>query len=393
MKRFARILTALAILAGGMALSILLWITRPIAEKKPFVEVIPPVEVQRVEFRSFTFDIPSQGIIEASRRADLAAAVAGKVIEVNPQFDTGNRITKGTWLVRVDPTDFEANRAMAAANLANAGAALASEEAKAAQAAADWRKLGNGGDPPDLTLRGPQLRSAKAQMESATAALRKAETDLERTEIEVPFDCVISSKRTEVGNYLTPGAPVATIFESAPFEIRLPVSFDQLQFIDLDENGNPTGEVEIIATAGGTTKRFPARLVRSEGEIDRESRSVYLVAEVDAGEGGAGGLQPGLFVKASIRGRNIPDRARIPFTAFVDLERVAIVAPDETLQFREVTVVFRDKDSVYISDGLKDNDLICLTELPSMIQGLKVSPSFKTAGSSPSDKHAPETAP
>jgi multidrug efflux pump subunit AcrA (membrane-fusion protein) len=152
-------------------------------------------------------------------------------------------------------------------------------------------------------------------------------------------------------------------------------------------------EVEIIATAGGTTNRFPARIVRSEGEIDRASRSVYLVAEVNAAGGPAVGLQPGLFVKASVRGRTIPDRARIPFTAFVDLERVAVVAPDETLQFRDVTVVFRDEEAVYISEGLKDGELICLTELPSMIQGLKVSPAFRTMGGTAGDEPKPETAP
>lgn len=389
MKRFARILPAVAILAGGILLSILLWITRPVAAKKPFVEIIPSVEVQRVEFRSFTFNIPSQGVIEATRRADLASEVAGKVIDVNPLFKTGNRITRGTWLVRIDPTDFEANRAVAAANLANTQATLAAEEAKAAQAASDWRKLGNGGNPPDLTLRGPQLRSAKAQAESAAAALKKAETDILRTAISVPFDCVIASKRTEIGSYLTPGTTVASVFESSPYEVRLPLSIDELQFIDLDEKGNPAGEVEIIATVGGTTNRFPARIVRSEGEIDRESRSAYLVAEVDAGDGLASGLQPGLFVKASIRGRTIPNRARIPFNAFVDLNRVAIVAPDETLQFRDVTVVFRDEEAVYISGGLEDNELICLTELPSMIKGLKVSPTFKTSEADATDEPAP----
>jgi hypothetical protein len=81
-----------------------------------------------------------------------------------------------------------------------------------------------------------------------------------------------------------------------------------------------------------------------------------------------------LFVKAQIAGRSIPDRARIPFSAFVDLERVAIVAPDNTLQFRDVTVVFRDEDSVYISGGVAEGDLLCLTELPAMITGQEVTP-------------------
>ena len=145
----------------------------------------------------------------------------------------------------------------------------------------------------------------------------------------------------------------------------------------------------LIATVAGEATHYRGRIVRTEGEIDRASRSAYLVAEVDSddsGKSGPRGLQPGLFVKAQIAGRSIPNRARIPFSAFVDLERVAIVASDETLQFRDVTVVFRDEDSVYISGGVEEGDLLCLTELPAMITGQKVSPK-------PLDSAAPGAAP
>lgn len=373
MKRFARVIIGIAILLAGVAISLLLWVTRPQAEKKTVVETFPVVEVQAVHYQPEAFDIPSQGIVEASRRSSLAAEVPGKVTEVNPLFHTGNRVDEGTWLVRIDPTDYHAARALAAANLADAKAALVSEEARVEQAERDWRKIGSGGEASDLTLRGPQLRGAQAQAQSAEAALEKAEADVRRTEIVAPFDCVIASTRTEVGSYLTTAAPVAEVFETN-YEVRLPLSVDQLQFLTLDGKGNPVGDLEIMATVGGTTNRYTARIVRTEGEIDRSSRSAYLIAEVKAGEGGAMGLQPGLFVKASIRGRTIPHLARIPFSAFVGLDQVAIVAPDNTLQFREVTVVFRDEDAVYISDGLEENDLVSLTELSAMIKGQKVAP-------------------
>ena len=144
-----------------------------------------------------------------------------------------------------------------------------------------------------------------------------------------------------------------------------------------DENGNPLGEVVLLATVGGETKEYRGRIVRTEGEIDRSSRSAYLVAEVEGGTGGDQArprLRPGLFVQARIAGRPLPHCARIPFSAFVGLERVAIVAPDNTLQFRDVTVVHRDEESVYISGGLEENTLVCLTELPAMIIGEEVVP-------------------
>ena len=388
MKRFARFFIGLAILAGGIAFSVLLWVTRPQAEKEKLVEIDPVVEVMPVRFEEMTFDMPSQGIIEATRRTSLAAAVAGRVIEVNPLFDVGNRVSAGTWLVKIDPVDYGAARAAADAALADAESALVEEKARVQQAKRDWIQLGSGGEPTALASRQPQLRSAEARVESARNALEKAVIDVERATITAPFDGVIASTATEVGSYLVPGATVADIFESR-YEVRLPLSVDQLQFLQVNEKGDPVGDVDIIATVAGEATHYRGRIVRTEGEIDRSSRSAYLVAEVDSGDSGKGGprgLQPGLFVKAQIAGRSIPNRARIPFSAFVDLERVAIVAPDETLQFRDVTVVFRDEDSVYISGGVEEGDLLCLTELPAMITGQKVSPK-------PVDSAAPGAAP
>jgi RND family efflux transporter MFP subunit len=386
MKRFARFFIGLAIFAGGLALSMLLWVTRPQAEKEIPVEIDPVVEVMPVRYEELTFDMPSQGLIEATRRTSLAASVAGRVVEVNPLFDVGNRVSAGTWLVKIDPVNYLAARAAAAATLADAESALVEEKARALQAQRDWIKLGNGAEPTELASRQPQMRSAEARVESARSALEKAVIDVERATITAPFDGVIASTGTEVGSFLSVGATVAGIFESR-YEVRLPLSVDQLQFLQVNEKGDPVGEVEVITTVAGEATRYQGRIVRTEGEIDRASRSAYLVAEVDSAATGKSGLQPGLFVKAQIAGRSIPNRARIPFSAFVDLERVAIVAPDETLQFRDVTVVFRDEESVYISGGVEEGDLLCLTELPAMITGQKVAP--KPVESTPLKATAP----
>ncbi|HQZ28378.1 MAG: efflux RND transporter periplasmic adaptor subunit [Verrucomicrobiales bacterium] len=372
MKRFTTILIGLLIFLGGIAFSALLWVTRPIAEKKEIAESRPVVEVQSLRYETVAFELPSQGIVEASRRSQLAAEVGGRVEEVNPDFEPGIRIKKGTVLVKIDPSDYEAEKALAAANLVEAETALATEEARAEQAIRDLQKLSGGGSASELARREPQLKSARARADSAKASLAKTEHDLSRTAITAPFDCIVSSTLTEVGSYLTPGMGIGEVFEASPYEIRLPLPVDQLRFLEVDKAGDPVGKVTIHASFGNEIMTYPATIIRSEGEIDRLSRSAYLVSEVTPDSTSTLGLQPGLFVKAKIQGRPIDHIARVPFSAFVDLDRVAVVAPDDTLQFREVTVVFRDTDFVYVSEGLDENERICLTELPAMIKGQKV---------------------
>lgn len=372
-KQFSKFFVGLIIVGAGVAGSALLWVTRPIAEEKQQEQSYPVVEFQPIRYESRSFEIPSQGIVEASRRSILAAEVGGKVTETADHFNPGHRLKMGDFLLKLDPTDYLAAVAQAEATLADAEAALESEKARADQAIRDWKKMGRGGEPTDLARRGPQLRSAEAKVASSAAALAKAQKDLERTTVRAPYESVIASTSAEVGTYLSPGTPVAEVFETDPYEVRLPLSIDEVQFLKHGSDGKPTGTVKIEAKAGGQRSTWTASIIRTEGEIDRSSRSVYVVAEVKAkSDDGSATLQPGQFIKAGIPGKEIPHLAAIPFSSFLDLERIAIIDDQDLLRFRTTDVVFREGETVFISGGPEEGERLCLTELSRMIQGDRV---------------------
>lgn len=388
MKRFLKFFTGLGILAFAIGCVALLWLTRPEAGKKEDLVSLPVVEVLPVTVASETFDIPSQGIVRANRRTMLASEVAGKVEEVDALFELGSIVKKGTTLLQVEPSNYIAALAQAKSFLADAESALASEQARADQGARDWRKLGSGGEPSDLVLRKPQLASAKALVESARANQEKARLDLERTAIKAPFDAVIASTSTEVGSYLSPGATVAELFETEPYEVHLPLSVDELAFLQSDSEGNLVGEATLTATASGITRNWTGKIIRSSGEIDRATRSLHLIVEIGSPTS-AGGIvmRPGLFVEAAVKGREIENVIAIPFRAFLDLNRVVTVDPDNKLRFRNVTVLHREGDTVYVTAGLSPGERVCLTELPDMVEGMSVE--VKTVSA---DSDAPERA-
>ncbi len=392
MKRFLKFFLGIGIFAFGIACVALLWITKPEAGKKEDIISLPVVEVLPVSVSSETFEIPSQGIVKANRRTMLASEVAGKVEEVNPLFELGSVVAKGTTLVKVESSNYVAALAQAKSDLAEAQSNLASENARALQGSRDWRKLGTGEAPSDLVLRKPQLASAEARVESARANQQKAERDLERTAITAPFDAVISSTSTEVGSYLSPGVTVAELFETEPYEVHLPLSVDELAFLRSDAKGNLTGEVSVTATAAGITRTWPGRVIRTSGEIDRATRSLHLIVEI-GGTSTAGGIvmRPGLFVEAAIKGREIQNVVAIPFRAFLDLNRVVTVDPDNKLRFRNVTVLHREGDTVYVSDGLSPGEKICLTELPDMVEGMSVETKVATSDSEESETASDKT--
>jgi len=109
----------------------------------------------------------------------LVAQVAGSITEVSENFVIGGSFRKGDVLAKVDPRDYEIALTLAKANYAQARAQLAEEQARADQAAGDWKKLGRKGSPSELTLRKPQLAAARANLEGADGEVQRAQLDLE----------------------------------------------------------------------------------------------------------------------------------------------------------------------------------------------------------------------
>lgn len=372
MKTLLSLLLSAGLLVGAVFAVKLMAQFRPEAVVVEKPKLLTTVETLTARAGKVTVQLPSQGIVEPVRAATLAAEVAGRVVEVSPRFEAGERFAEGELLVRLEDADYQAALIQAEANLAEARAALVTEKARAEQAARDWEKLGSKQPAGDLVLRKPQLASAEARVSAATGALEKARRDLERTRITAPFPGRLRAKRTELGSYLAPGAPVADLASTGAHRVRLPVNVEDLAFLP---NGGDHADVPVTleADAAGRTHTWQGKILRTEGEVERASRSIYLVAE--AGEKDAHDLlQPGLFVRAKIRGVTFDNLFRVPRAAFLDRDRVILVDANDRLRFQQVEVLRADGPDVLVSGGLKNGDRICLTALAAPVEGMEVRP-------------------
>lgn len=356
--------------------ALLVWFlnkTKPIAEEKQIFTAKPLVEVSTVRYGSTTIQIPAKGIVQPKKRTQLAAEVSGKVKWISDKFTTGGQFEEGEIILEMETTDYQSAIVQAEAGLVDAEVALTTEKARASQAARDWQRLGRG-RPSALTLREPQIRSANSRLTAAKSSLEKAKKDLDRTIIRSPFNATVSTKSTEIGNFLAPGTPIGEFFQTSPLEVRLPLSLDELQFLNTTPKGEILGDMVISTTLGTRVVEWKARIDRSEGQIDQQSRSVFLISDIVPEEQSNAPirLQPGLFLNASISGKTFDKVARIPATAFIDLNRIMLVNDKNRLEFRDVSVLRRDDEYVYITDGVNEGERLCLTELSTMIEGTEV---------------------
>lgn len=377
-----KVLLPLALLMVGVIGTVILIRSAPEIETEPTVRSLPLVNVLAVRSTALDLEVESQGEVLPRTQAELISEVAGRVVWVSPSFEVGGFFRVGDPLLRVDGRDYDVFLASAEAQLAQARVRLAREQAEADLAIEEWADLGQGEASP-LVRREPQLAEARANVQAAEATVAKAQLDLERTEVVAPFDGRLREKRVDIGQFVNRGAPLALAYAVDFAEIRLPVSSDDIAFLDLplrEQMGSDDWpRVRIVADFAGAMRHWEGRLVRTEGEIDFASRMIYLVARVADPYGTKRSraedempLAVGLFVKAFIAGRHVENVFVVPRSAMRSDNTVAIVDAQDRLLLREVEVLRRGEDDVLIEGGLEAGERVCISALDGFVEGMQV---------------------
>ena len=326
--------------------------------------VAPPallVDVVEAKRNPVNFSVESQGSVAPRTQTTLVAEASGQIVEVSPAFVSGGFFRKDDVLVRIDPRNYESAVKRARAAVARAETQLATETATASYAKEDYARLQrlnpNTAPPSALALRKPQLSAAMAELQSAQADLEKAEGDLDRTVIRAPYDGLVRQKIADVGQFVNVGSQLATTFAIDIAEVRLPVTQNDLQFLDVARlrAGVPLA-VELSAEMGGEKITWPASITRSEGVFDADTRVLYLVAQVLDPYGLQSAatqvpLMMGTFVSAQIAGRSGGDLFVIPRQSIYRGETIWLVDEDSTIRPSRVDVVRADEKFFYISSG------------------------------------------
>lgn len=338
----------------------------------------PLVLVEPVVQASVRLDVSSQGVVRPRTSSDLVAEVAGRVERVAPAFVTGAFVEAGTPLAWLDTRDLATAVAAAEASLAQARAALQIEEREAELARDEWDELGGDAEPHALLLREPQLAERRAAEAAAAAELERARRDLERAVLRAPYDARVVERLVDPGAWVTRGARLGRVDALDVAEVRLPVRDEQLAFLDVpltrDAPSPAAVPVTIEADFAGARWSWSGRVVRSEGGLDPESRMVHLVAEVAEpyASGDVPGRPPlatGLFVDASLQGREWPDVLVVPREALRTDGTVWVVDDTLRLRRRRPDVLRAERERVLVRSGLAPGERVLVSVLEGALEG------------------------
>ncbi|MEM8962259.1 MAG: efflux RND transporter periplasmic adaptor subunit [Acidobacteriota bacterium] len=345
---------------------------RPPSSREPIVRTVT------VAHESVPLDVEAQGTVLPRTETTMVAQVAGQIVATSPYFEVGGLVDAGEVLVELDSRDYELEVERARAAVAEAEVVLERENAEAVIALEEWERLGDGEPPGILVTREPQIKAAAAALRAAQAALEQTELALERTRIVAPFDGRIRTKTVGVGQYLSEGAIIAVVQAIDYAEVRLPVRDATLAFLDIpfvQRNGETLRgpEVELSTEFAGARQSWIGQIVRTDGEVDLESRMVNLVARVDEPYETDPPLAVGLFVDAHIHGQVLERAVVLPSAALSENgEHVWLVDPESRLRRRPVDVIRNLGDEVVIGGGLEVGDRVCVSLLSLAVDGMAV---------------------
>lgn len=357
--------------------------TAPSVENVTPDHAIPAVRTLTPSANDVTLTVRSQGTVAPRTESTVVPEVSGSVVWVSPALVSGGFFVKGETLLRIDGRDYEMARDRAASAVARAeGEADFAKSELARQRRLSERKVASS---QQLSSAERTDRVARANLADARVALEQAEWNLAHIEITAPFEGRVREENVDVGQFVSRGAAIATIYATDYAEIRLPIPDDQLAYLKLpgmrEANEEQGPIVHLRAQFAGEAHEWLGRVVRTEGEIDPRSRMVHVVARVehpyqaddDAGDARAP-LAVGLFVQAEIEGPVIENVIVIPRYAMRDDSHILVVDADDRLRTRAVEVLRIDRDDVLIRSDLAAGERICISPIQIVVEGMQVKP-------------------
>lgn len=332
-------------------------------EEQHTEQLIRPVRTVIIDPQPIEDDRQAIGEIRPRYETDLGFRVAGKL--VSRLVDNGVIVKKGDLLARLDEQDFKTRIRSAKADVSSAKAVVS--EAKSAEARS--QKLLKKGviarAPYDTALR--NLRSARAQLDAANAALALAHDQLTYTELRADFGGIVTAVGADPGQVVAAGQHI----------VRLAKPKDKDGVFNIAESAfreEPSSEpIKIAVSLLSNPKIKSEGIVREISPVADPTTRTYQVKVTL--------MDPPAMMRfgASIHGRVNMESAPVialPATALFDKAGKAAVwifdQGTSTVKLQSVNVLRYQTNRVILSDGLVKGDIVVTAGVNRLREGQKV---------------------
>ncbi len=304
-----------------------------------------PVRVEVIERRSISQYLETNGTLEAENEVDIVARTSGPVTKIFTE--EGRTIRAGELIATIDRR--EAQNQVAISTVTRDEARLAFDRTK--------RSFGEG------LVSQEAYDTAMSKLSSAEAQLDSAQIQLSYTEIRAPFGALVVTRNIKLAQYVTSGTTLFRISDFTPLLCRVEVpekDFSQIRM----------GQTAHIRVEAYPDEIFDAAVARLRPTVDPATGTFTVTLEVD----GRNLLRPGMFASVFLKTETHDNATVIPRNALVldSLGDTVYLKVDGQAQRREVALGLRDEDSVEVTEGVAEGDLLIIVGQDGLADGTPI---------------------
>ena len=328
LKLFLKAFVPMLLLALGIILYWYLNYNPPQVVHTTAALPIPTVKVAEVVAQRVTIPVTSRGEVNPANEIQLTVETSGQVIFVAPQLATGGMFKKGDLLLKVDDTRYRLDVVRAEAQVVSVRQAYRQVKDEV-DAAEDIEGLAS-----PRRYREQRVAEVAARLNAAEAELRLVRIQVNSTRLIAPFTGRVHRAFVGLGQYVAPGVQIAQVYPIDKFEVRLPLSEQQLGLIDLPGISSQSQNfpaVRLMLDFGGQRYSWMGRVMRTDGGIDPHNRLLYAVAQIDRPyeqdmqQPNRPELTAGQFMEAEIQGKVLNQVVVVPRDALYNGDHVWVV--------------------------------------------------------------------
>jgi membrane fusion protein (multidrug efflux system) len=305
-----------------------------------------PVDVAQVESSTFRETVRGIGTLEANSRVEIRPELDAIVREI--RFREGQGVQQDEVLFVLDDSKLQEQlrERQKAADAAEATLAVAEKEFQRQDALRNRNVISQ--EAWDAAWE--RRRMAQAEVQRVQAAVALIRERIEDTHIVAPVNAVTSQQLVDVGDYVSTGDLLVTLYRQSPLEVAFRISERYQGRVEIGQ------KCELLVQAF-PDQRFSAEVIFVSPRVAQPTRQMLIKASVDDPERR---LKPGAFATVLLTVSIRENRPAVPEESLVATREgyAVFVVEEGVAKRRAVQVGFRKAGLAEIVQGVQAGETI-----------------------------------
>lgn len=256
------------------------------------------VRIEPVERRDLVASVTASGQVQPRKKVDVSADITGRIVRLAVR--EGDRVTKGQFLLEIDPSNYIAESERSAAAVASSQANLRQARTSLAQARRNYERMAELKRANPTLISDEQVEQLRTQVEvseasaqaashavaQAAAALRDARSRLAKTTIVAPMTGQVTRLVVEEGETAIQGtlsrdaATLLTIADMSVLEVKVKVDETDVSTIALGDSAVVQIDAFVDTTFRGRVVEISNSSLRAPGGTNAAAADQAIDYEV-----------------------------------------------------------------------------------------------------------------